>query len=231
MCQRIRPRDTIAFGERTAPRVCQRIRPRDTPFDLRELKRFQFIENFFWEREAALLLQGGAKQFNKHDMLPHSQNDLGHQNLIILSPGAVCVNAFGKCEKSVQRHLVRPVREAKRGILRRHSSSCSKEKANASPHQIFEHFRICHPMRLLRQQLRKGPVVPGRIEVVNDQENPVPVLRHPAQVKVVKRINLRMIHGKRVAEANRRDRVHKVVGINSVNTCEAVGSGGIGAGE
>ena len=99
---------------------------RNTPLDLRELKGHQLIKHFFEGGETALLLESGTEQLDEHDMLAHSQNDLGHYDLIALGPGTVCVDAFGQLEKSAERKLVRRVREAKGVILGRNAGPCGE---------------------------------------------------------------------------------------------------------
>ena len=70
-----------------------------------------------------------------------------------------------------------------------------------------------------------------RVEVVDDQKHPGTVLREPAQVEFVERSDVRAIHRQRVAEADRRDRIHEVAGINGINADEPVGVRGESGGE
>ena len=213
---------------------------------MRELKRLQFLKHFFERREAALLLEGSTKELDEHDMLADGQNDLGHEDLIILGPGAVRVDAFGKCEKSFYRQFVRRVRETEGGVLGRNTCPCGEKKPDSGSHQVFQYVRICHFMPgalrqrcnisypipgILRQQLRESPVVIGSVKVVDDQQDPRTKLRHPAHIEVIERADIRAFHGKRVAEADRRDRAHEVTGIDGVNAGEVVGAGGESGGE
>ena len=164
-------------------------------------------------------------------MLAHSQNNLGHYDFVTLGPGTVCVDAFGQLEKSAERKLVRRVREAKGIVLGRDTGPCGEEKAYPGPHKVLEYFGIGHSCRTLRQQLRKGPVVIRSVEVVYDQKNLRAELCQPVQIEVIERADIRAVHGKGVAEADRRNCAHKVAGIDGVDTGEPVGTGGKGGGE
>ena len=204
---------------------------RNTPLDLRELKGSQLIKHFFEGREAALLLECSAEQLDEHDMLAHSQNNLGHYDFVTLGPGTVCIDVFGQLEKGAEWKLVRRIREAKGVVLGRDTGPCGEEKADSGPHKVLEYFGIGRSCRTLRQQLRKGPVVIRSVEVVYDQKNLRAELCQPVQIEVIKRADIRAVHGKGVAEADRRNRAHKVAGIDGVNTGESVGAGGKDGGE
>ena len=143
----------------------------------------------------------------------------------------VCIDAFGQLEKGAEWKLVRRIREAKGVVLGRDTGPCGEEKADSGPHKVLEHFGIGHSCRTLRQKLRKSPVVIRSVEVVYDQKNLRAELCQPVQIKAIERADIRAVHGKGVAEADRRNRAHKVAGIDGVNTGESVGARGKDGGE
>ena len=114
------------------------------------------------------------------------------------------------------------VGKADGGILRRHKEPCREQDVDAAAAEQIQDFPI-GPLLGVRltyfsQQLKKGPVIPVRVKVVDEQKQAAAVARNAGQMKGKQVFSRHFLPAQPVLKADLRDRSKEIFMKRGVNT-------------
>ena len=147
-------------------------------------------------------------------MFSDREDDFFHHHFLFFCPLPVVIDLFGQLCQLCARQKMFLVREADRWILGRNKEPRRKQDICAGPAEKIQYVSVASPLRIRladrAQHLEKSTVVPVRVKIINDQQQPASIACYAGNVKFKQLLRRYFLPAQPVLEADLRDGIEQV---------------------